>query len=475
MSGEQDLWEEADRHRAAGRLVEAEAAYRRLLALKPDLPDSWYNLGLVQRQAGKFEESLKSYQRALDHHVGRPEEVHLNRGVIYADHLRRDAEAEREYAAALAASPGYIPALLNLANLAEDRGRRDEALGYYERALKVDPRCYIALARSAQLRKVNTSADPLVARLRNTILMGGAKPDERAALGFALGKLLDGCGAYDESFAAYAAANRAGRQGLAAYDGAAQEAFTDRMIETFSGKQSAEAGPSPAVFVCGMFRSGSTLAEQVLAAHPRVTAGGEIDFFAPCIRDVLSPYPEAVKAASPQALADIAARYRARIAQLFPDAAVVTDKRPGNFLHIGLIKALFPDAKIVHTVRDPLDTCLSVYFTYLDQPYAHDLSDIAHYTGQYRRLMAHWKALFGDDIFDFDYDAFVAEPRPATERLLAFCGLDWDDACLDFHRNTNAVKTASVWQVREPLYRRSSGRWRNYAQHLQAVRAALEL
>ncbi len=163
------------------------------------------------------------------------------------------------------------------------------------------------------------------------------------------------------------------------------------------------------------------------------------------------------------------------MSRLFPQAGVVTDKRPDNFLYLGLIKSLFPDAKIVHTTRNPLDNCLSVYFLHLDHGmgYALDLLDTGHYYRQYRRLMAHWKRLYGADILDFDYDAFVRAPRPAVERLLEFCGLDWQEGCLSFHRVQNAVKTASVWQVREPLYQRSSGRARHYASHLGPLRAYL--
>ena len=163
------------------------------------------------------------------------------------------------------------------------------------------------------------------------------------------------------------------------------------------------------------------------------------------------------------------------LARLFPHGERVTDKRPDNFLYIGLIKSLFPDAKIVHTVRDPLDNCLSIYFLHLDHgmSYALDLADIAHYYAQYRRLMAHWKTLYGADIFDLDYDALVREPRPAIERLTQFCGLEWEEACLSFEQAARAVKTASVWQVRERLYQRSSGRWRNYAAHIAPLQTYL--
>ena len=171
----------------------------------------------------------------------------------------------------------------------------------------------------------------------------------------------------------------------------------------------------------------------------------------------------------------IGTRYLQDLARRFPGADRVTDKRPDNFMLLGLVKALFPRARIVHTRRDPLDNCLSVFFLHLDprMSYATDLMDIGHYYLQYRRLMRHWQALFGDSVLDFDYDAFVREPRPAVERLLGYCGLEWDERCLAFHEAATAVKTASVWQVREPLYRRSSGRARHYERELAGLRAYL--
>jgi len=224
-----------------------------------------------------------------------------------------------------------------------------------------------------------------------------------------------------------------------------------------------------------MFRSGSTLAEQLLAASPQVARGGELDFLPQLVQSELAPFPASMAAVSDAALARLAAQYLASIARLFPGAAHVTDKRPDNFLLVGLIKSLFPDARIVHTTRDPLDTCLSIFFLHLDQrmSYALDLMDIGHYFRQYRRLMAHWKSLYGEDVLDFNYDALVREPRPAAQRLVAFCGLDWDEACLDLAHGAGAVKTASVWQVREGLYQRSSGRSRHYARELAPLAAEL--
>jgi tetratricopeptide (TPR) repeat protein len=466
----------------AGRVDEAEAAYEALLARWPDLPDSWYNLGVLQRRARRFDAALASYGQALARGVDRPEEVHLNRGVIYADHLRQDDAAERELNAALALNPAYVPALFNLANLNEDLGRRDQALAAYERLLALDSRNAEALARYASLRGVSGIADPLAGRLAQAIDDPGATAADRASLAFALGKSLDACGAYDQAFTAYAMANRQSRASAAGrgalYDRLGHERFVDALITTFT-RERLQAAPKMSaarpIFICGMFRSGSTLTEQVLAAHPRVHAGGELDFLPTVVHTELAPFPSAMSRVSTQQLADLAARYLGTLSRLFPGATHVTDKRPDNFLYLGLIRCLFPEARIVHTTRNPLDNCLSIYFLHLDHGmgYALDLADIAHYYLQYRRLMAHWKSLFGADILDFDYDEFVREPRTSVARLLDFCGLDWDEGCMDFQRADHAVKTASVWQVREPLYQRSSGRWRNYQRHLAPLREAL--
>lgn len=466
----------------AGRLTEAEAVYQRLLARWPDLPDTWYNLALLQRRAGRFDAALASYQQALDRGVSGPEEVHLNRGVIYSDYLRQDDAAERELQAALALEPAYVPALLNLANLREDFGKQAEASALYEKILALDPRCHTALARYAGLQKVAGADDPLVARLRAAIADARTSPADRAELGFALGKALDSCKAWDAAFAAYAAANRDSRQsaapGTGVYDARAHERFVDELIATFRPGQPAAARSSQStrpLFICGMFRSGSTLAEQILAAHSRVTAGGELAFLPSLVRTTLAPFPATMQSVTQAQLEQLSARYLDMLARLFPRGDRVTDKRPDNFLYIGLIKSLFPDARIVHTTRDPLDNCLSIYFLHLDHSmsYSLDLADIAHYYVQYRRLLAHWKTLYGADIFDLDYDRLVHEPRPVIEKLTAFCGLEWEEACLSFEQSARAVKTASVWQVRERLYHRSSGRWRNYAAHVAPLQTRL--
>ncbi len=485
LTGDPDsMIREAKQLHRQNRVPEAIEAYQRVVTRWPAQAESWFNLAVLQRQARRLDEALHSYQKALDAGVERPEEAHLNRSVIYTDFLRQHAAAEQELRLALLLNPAFTPALLNLGNLCEDLGRRPEALSLYARILALEPRCYEALARFANVQPRGHREPALIAKLGRALGDPAACAAERASLGFALGRMLDDAGEYPAAFAAYRAANQASRasapSGAASYDHARQRAYVDRVIASGTTTVRAPATtvglrPTP-IFICGMFRSGSTLAEQLLAGCPGVTAGGELDFLPRLVQGELAPFPESLAVLSAERLGSIAARYHAELARVSPHALYVIDKRPDNFLYIGLIKGLFPQARIVHTTRDPLDNCLSIYFLHLDQQmsYALDLMDIGHYFRQYRRLMAHWKSKYAADIVDFNYDVLVSDPEPALQRLCAFLGLEWQGPARAAAAGPGpAIKTASVWQVREPLYANSSGRARHYAGELEQLRRYL--
>lgn len=466
--------------RGAGRFEEAIAAYRALLAVEPELPDCWYNVGWMERRLERPEAALAAYAEALRYGVKGAEEVHVNRGVIYLDDLNRIEDAERAFHTALSINPQFAPALLNLANLQEDRGARAQAADLYERLLEIDPENWEGLARYVNTKAVFVREDALIARVEAALARPDLEPAARASLGFALGRALDLAHDHGGAFDAYTAANRASSASASAdaprYDPAAQEGYVDALIAAFSSAAAPyfDEETPPTIFICGMFRSGSTLLEQALAGHPRVTAGGEIPAL-PLLARQLTPFPASAAGMAPDRRREIADAYRAKVARLYPGADLLTDKRPDNFLLLGLAKLIFPTAKILHTVRDPVDTCLSTYFLHLDHrmSYARDLDNIAHYYQQYRRLMAHWKALYADDVRDFDYDRFVRAPRETLEPALQFCGLDWDERCLTFHERESLVRTASVWQVRQPLYQKSSGRAQAYAAYVAPLREAL--
>jgi hypothetical protein len=337
----------------------------------------------------------------------------------------------------------------------------------FRQILEIDPSWHDALVRIAHAETVRDPDGEIVRKLRRALRRSNIDALTRESLYFALGKALDDCERYDDAFEQFALGNAASRPRLSRYDRGLVDASVDRVIREFSPALMAAATPvsdAPLVFITGMYRSGSTLIEQVLAAHPRVTAGGEIEYF--------MRFPFSL---NPPDWQPVAQGYVEYLGQSFPGKEIVTNKRPDAFALLGMLKASFPNARFVNTVRDPRDTALSILFQQFDGRlgYAADLGDIAHHHRQYVRLMDHWRGLFGASIFDADYDAYVRDPRAVTERLLAFLGLDWCEGCLDFQKNPTRVRTASVAQVREPIYRKSSGRWKNYERQLAALAPAL--
>ena len=463
-------------------MPEAIAAYRAVLADAPNLPDSWYNLGWLLRRAGDPKAAIAAYDRALALNISGPEEVFLNKGVIFADDLLDPARAQEAYRAALAINPRYGNARFNLANTLEDLGDREGAASEYRMLLQQAPGEPEPLARLANLSKISSPGDPLVVQLQSALARTELPASARASLGFALGRLLDQAGAYDHAFEAFKDANA---QSLASrdpkqpgYDPARQDALVAALtsLPAPAPIAPASAGSLSPVFILGQFRSGSTLLEQVLSAHSAVTTGGELPLLGMIAARDLRPYPQSLADLTTEQAAALHDAYLSGVALRLPGASgIITDKRPDNFYHIGLILRLFPDARILHTVRDPRDTCLSNYFLHLShaQPHAIDLSHLGHQYRAYERLMAHWKSIAPDNILDVDYDALVRSPEPEIQKVLAFLNLPFDAACLDFHNSRTPVKTASVWQVREPLYQQSSGRWRNYESHLEPLLEAL--
>lgn len=476
MADLQALIDKARAHWAAGRWSNAATAYRTLLAERPDLADTWFNLGLMERRAGRPHHALEAYDQALTLGISGPHEVWLNRAVIQSDDLGDSDGAMASLTEARRMAPTDAAVLLNLGNLHEDRGEREEAQAAYLQVLQIAPGHPVALARLANASVFETTDDPLITALRDALAHPTADDADRAELGFALGRALDVVADYPAAFQAYAAANTAARSvSPVAYDPSAVEDRVERTLATHTLPVAADDDDTAApVFILGLFRSGSTLLERMLAAHPAVTSGGELNLIPRLVAEI-GDDPQKVATADAATRAAWRDRYLTDLRAARPQGGLITDKRPDNFLHIGLIKAMFPRARILHTVRDARDVCLSNWFLHLDSSmaYATDLKACAHWLGQHDRRMAHFKALYPNDFLTVDYDTLVADPQPQLERVLAFLGLDWDAACLRFHEQPGAVRTASVWQVREPLYRRSSGRWHNYEPQLAELDRAL--
>jgi tetratricopeptide (TPR) repeat protein len=458
-----------------GKFDQSINSYLLLIELNPDAADTYFNLAIQYKNIGKFDEALRAYENALSKNVSGPEEIYLNMGVIYSTHQQDNSKAMECLQKSISINPNFVPALMNLANLHEETGEASKAKQIYQAVLDIDPNYGEALARLANAQRISKPDDPLLPQIKEALERPSTNVFDRVCLHYAKGKALDGLAQYGDAFRHYEQANEIELSISKPYDRSATERYFDALISAFptAAKSSVvlEMDFDP-VFICGMFRSGSTLNEQVLSGHPNVAPGGELDFIPRLVRQDLYPFPESINGLNSDRLAVIAKRYLEYVSGLHPEAKFITDKRPNNFLYLGLIKSLFPRAKIIHTTRNSLDMCLSIYFTQFgdQQAYAKRLEDIAHYFGQYKKLMTHWKSLFGDDIHDVSYDAFVVDSSAVSQNFFEFLSLDWNAKYLDFHHQKNPVKTASFEQVRQPLYARSSGRRKNYERELARLK-----
>jgi tetratricopeptide (TPR) repeat protein len=455
-----------------GEILAAIEYYRRLLHLRPTLADSHYNYARLLNRAKAPQAALDHYGIALDLGITQPEDVYANMSVILSDQHRHQ-EAEAVLNQALEISPDYVPALYNLGVLREELGLWEGASELFLKIIELEPDHLNALTHLAHGQKIEDPDHPLVNKLQVALSRRSAEPQSNEALHFALGKVYDDNRLYDSAFEHFYKGNQLSLQRAGAYDRGSQEALIKELVDTCKSGWLTTVEPvsdSAPIFICGMFRSGSTLLEQMLAAHPDVTAGGELNFFNQHIH-----LPSALTNLDPVRVRELGTMYLEYLARGFPNAVRVTNKRPDNFAYLGFIRAMFPNAKFINTCRHPLDNCLSIYFQQFagSVKYHTQLLDIGHYYAQYRGLMEFWKRELAGNIVDIDYQLLVGDPRAQLEPLLEFLELEWYEGCLEFHKTDNRVRTASVWQVRQPLYQQSKGRWHNYAKHVESLQEYL--
>jgi tetratricopeptide (TPR) repeat protein len=499
-------------HEASARWTEAEGCYRRALEIRPDMAVAHSNLGTALQAQGRIDEALACYRRALALRPGYAAAFdHIGTALLMSSRAAQAAEAFRR---ALALAPGNRHMLKHLGDALQSLGRLDEALACYRDVRAADPADQGAAAGEAAVlewlgRQDEAAAlvEPLIeagsddlsvllvdARLRagtagreeaiarlEARLARSATDYERRRLHFALGRLHDRAGDPD---AAFGHIRRANALRDARFDAAAEQRRADAIMEVFSAQSlsalpRSEVRSQAPVFIVGMPRSGTTLVERMLAAHPKVHAAGErdaIERMAASTASAGTAYPASVRMLS---TADLNAMARAYLDEPGPLAAAVrriTDKTPLNFLHLGFISMLLPGALVVHCARNAADTCLSCYFQDFEQghAFAYDLRDLGSFYRVYRRLMAHWEAVRPLPMITVDYERLVAEPEAQVRRLLSFCGLEWDPRCLRFYESKGTALTASYDQVRRPVYTDSVDRHRAYARFLTPLRRALD-
>ncbi|HUC69088.1 MAG TPA: tetratricopeptide repeat protein [Stellaceae bacterium] len=461
-----------------GRDDEALAAYERALALRPQDAEALNDFGNALQSLDRHGEAVERYRQALDLKPGFAAAHDNLANSLHA--LDRHDEAIAEYQAALAAGPDNAAAHSNLGTALRELGRLDEARCAFERAVALAPSQAFFHLNLAELKRFAAGDPQLAALARLADHAHSLPPQEQIDLSFALAKAHADLGDFATAFTHLRQGNALKRREID-YDESATLSVLARIATILTPELlRAKAGrgdPSELpVFIIGMPRSGTSLVEQILASHPDVFGAGEITTFTALTYAEIAAFPEDVASIGSEALGALGAQYVAGLVARAPGARRVTDKLPANFLLTGLIHLALPRARIIHVRRDPRDTCWSCFATLFTagQPFAFELGELGRYYRAYERLMAHWRHVLPEGaMLEINYEDIVADLPREARRLVAYCGLDWDEACLDFHRTHRAVRTASASQVRQPIYRSSIGRWRAYAGELGPLFDAL--
>ena len=460
-----------------GETREAVAVFRRAIEIDPARAESHCNLGNVLFEFRRFAEAVASFRRAL---ALQPDFALAHLGLAAALRMQgHAAEAEATCQKALAIDPASVAAISLLGELRADRGQFSDAEELFKRAIATEPDFAFGYFSIATNRKM-THEDTAWLKGTEVLLAKPLPLRHEISLRYALGKYFDDVRQYDEAFSSYRQANELTRR-YSRYDREGLSERVDRTIKGFDVAQihqyrsHGQASERP-VFIVGMPRSGTTLTEQILASHPAVFGAGELTFWQTAA--IAYETAELKGAEGATLIPGMARDYLERLSALSGDAQRVIDKMPLNFMNLGLISAAFPQARIIHLKRHPIDTCLSIYFQYFSHlhPYANDLEHLAHYYSQYVRVTDHWRAVLpAGTLLEIPYEALIGDQESWTRRMLEFIGLPWDEKCLDFHQTERVVITLSKWQVRQKIHAASAGRWRNYEKFLGPLLGLAEL
>lgn len=466
-----------------GRRQDAFQECYKLLEQNPDLGRGYFVLAVLCFCSQQYADAIKNYQLALQYS---PDlyDAHVGLGKVYTT-IGEVAQARRHYEQVLKEKPDHVESIAGLAILHERCGEMDEA--YQKVRSVVDRGHHLTTIANVYTNICGQFDDCEQAVQYAEATLDGLSENaryERKVLHFSLGRRYDKSGDYDKAFEHYQLANS---KFPLNYDPAAHTDLVTSIIQTFSpaymmAAPRASNNSSRPIFIVGMPRSGTSLVEQIVSSHAEVVAAGELED----ISDMISKasgviaakggYPLGVPRLTAAQLDVLAGSYHAHLQQISADAKHITDKMPHNFMALGLIAQLFPGARIIHCVRDPLDTCLSIYFQDFTRhhDYAVDLRNIGTHYRQYQKLMNHWHNVLDIPMVEVEYRKLILEQEKTTRDLLDFCELVWDAACMNFHDSKRVVHTASYSQVTQPIYQQSVERWRHYERYLDDLKAALE-
>jgi Flp pilus assembly protein TadD len=470
---------------AQRRFHDASELLEAVLQSEPHHPDALNNCGIAYAEMGQIERALPYFERLTRIRLFSAAAFRQLGDAQYK--LGQAEEAVESFRRAIELDGDNRKSRLALGEAFESLGRWREARAQYTSLLRRMPDSPLALARLIMLRGEQPRPEWIQAAQR-IVSSSGVKPEPRARVALALAHYYDRRAEYQQAFRFLDAGNsilRARRP----YDASLFSQAVDHLIEVFSAEtlrqlSTSERTPNRRpLFILGMPRSGTTLVEQILASHSSVEAGGELSTMlnaAVRVRRTAGSsrdYPHSVLDLNSEGIGQLANYYMRRINRISSDAPHVTDKLPFNFMHVGLIHLLFPQAIIIHCQRDPMDTCLSCYFTSFSQEirFANDLGTLGTYYRNYQRLMAHWTTVLPGRMLNIVYEDLVRNPEQQIRQLIESTGLPWEDQCLEFYNSDRGIRTPSRWQVRQKIGQSSVGRWLNYETWLSPLQATLRL
>lgn len=459
---------------AAQRWMDAIAVYERAGHLQPDNAEVHRHLGAVLKIMGHTNRAIECYERTL--HL-KPDSAGVR--IDLARILRQLGKAEEalgQFELAIKQAPTNLEAHIDIALTLRQLGQADQAVDRLEGLLADRPACGEAHYHVSLIEPRQERIPTVEKVVRNPAL----PKDDSIYCHFALGNLYDSDKSHDRAFEHYLTANKLQRETFS-YDINENIEVTDWIIRTYSrqlvqAKRGIGSESQLPVFIVGMPRSGTTLVEQILSSHFAVRGAGELEAV-PAINQSIAqelqlggPNPELISRIDPEMARRFAARYLEELALYTTSAKRVTDKQPGNFARIGLIKTLFPKARIIHCHRNSIDNCVSLYFYFFAAlTCSFELAELGHYYRDYQRLMSHWHRVFPGEILDVRYEDLLMDQEKVSKQLVAHLGLEWDENCLDFHKNDRPVMSPSNLQVRRPIYKSSMNRWKPYEKHLQPL------